>query len=164
MWGRRMLSESCRPALNLTNRTPSEKDSEGVTKLETDEEGRKKRKKKRKKRARGWVWWWEADWNESDNRVRTLQGRSRDKWGGRRGRKRKKKKPLFLCCHIINCSYWSLCGKFKTEAILSQWLVTRDASGECWWARHEESNPFRRRGACHWIPLRLHCVTRNIEQ
>lgn len=50
-----MLSESCRPALNLTNRTPSEKDSEGVTKLETDEEGRKKRKKKRKKRARGWV-------------------------------------------------------------------------------------------------------------
>ena len=48
-----MLSESCRPALNLTNHTPREKDSEGVTKLETEEEGRKKKKKKKKKKSKG---------------------------------------------------------------------------------------------------------------
>lgn len=48
-----MLSESCRPALNLTNHTPREKDSEGVTKLETEEEGRKKKKKKEKSKGLG---------------------------------------------------------------------------------------------------------------
>lgn len=48
-----MLSESCRPALNLTNHTPSEKDSEGVTKLETDEEGGKKKKKEKKSKGLG---------------------------------------------------------------------------------------------------------------
>ncbi len=39
-----MLSESCRPALNLTNHTPMEKDSKQEPGLETEEkaEGKKK--------------------------------------------------------------------------------------------------------------------------
>lgn len=159
MWRRRMLSESCRPALNLTNHTPK-KDSEGLPELETEEEGWKKKKESKRVGCGGR----EADRNECDNRVRTEQERSWEKWGGKEREEKERKNCPVSYCHIINCSNWSSCGKFKTGAIFSQRLVARDASSECWWARHEESNPFSRHGACHWIPLRLHCVTRNIQQ
>lgn len=58
----------------------------------------------------------------------------------------------------------TVCGKFKTGAGLSQRLVARDASGERWWARCEESNPFSRHDACHWIQLRFHYATCSIQQ
>ena len=46
MWERWMLSESCRPALKLTNHTAREKDSEGALQLEMERE--------EKNRARRW--------------------------------------------------------------------------------------------------------------
>lgn len=73
-----MLSESCRPALKLTNHTAREKDSEGVPELETRGEGRRK-KSKRVVRVVEEVKGRAGDQNESDNRAGTLQDRCKEK-------------------------------------------------------------------------------------
>lgn len=134
-----VLSESCRPALNLTNHTAREKDSEGVLELEINREGGKKKSKN----LGGGGRWTEWVWQQSKG-YETVAKKNE----GVKGKVRKNC-PLFLYCHIINCSYWSLCGKFKTGAILSQRLVTRESSVSA--GGRDMRNVIRLAGAVHVI-------------
>lgn len=89
MRGSRMLSQTCRPSLNLTHHS-AKKTSEGEPEQDAGRERRTKQE--------GGVWWvGKAGWNKRDNWVKVPQERSQDKWEQRKLRKRKgKKKKLSL--------------------------------------------------------------------
>lgn len=78
-------------------------------------------------------------------------------------REQEKKEQKKLPCFFTD-TYSNKLQLLKSLWEVQNWsdLVVRHASGECWWARHEDSNLFNRHCACHQIPLRLHCDTRNI--